>query len=979
MATITENQGDASADTGTGYALSLDDVFRGTLDTAQDRDWIRVELSAGIIYDISQTGLESVRLQFLDSDGRYMFESDAHLIFEPPASGAYYIQVATLDGTSSGDYEISVIENTIPEGTYDEIADYLVEGYWDFEGRGGRYAFDVAPGGVLTVDISGMTEAGQTLARWALEAWAGVTGIQFEYVDADAWILITDNQPGVFGGPVTATGSVIDSSRVNVDAGVIDDYETAIDSYPFQLFIHELGHALGLGHSGPYPAPGALASYAFGIDTIFLNESWQTTIMSYATQSQNTFRSASPANYITPMIVDIIAIQNLYGVPEDIRAGDTVYGYHSNLDGFLGEVFRLWTDEENPFITIAAGQSSSTLALADLDADGDPDIVMGSREGSFHYIENTGTSTTPEFVQHTGSANPLDGFAASSVSKPVLADLDNDGDYDLIAGDALGNIAYFENTGTATAPGFTQQTGAANPLDGVDVGAYSVPELADLDGDSDLDLIIGARNSLHYFENTGTETNPGFTQRTGAANPFDGIQAGSDNGPELTDLDGDGDLDLVLWKHYGDIDYFENTGSAGDPVFTERIDAANPLDIVDVNIFSTPEFVDVDNDNDLDLVIGDRNGAIRYFENTGTHSAPEFITRTDFSSPVTLTLYDTNGNDTLDLRTDHQDQRVDLSPEGISDVYGLVGNLVIARDTVIENYIAGTGDDVVTGNAAANSLEGRNGNDKLHGLAGNDTVNGNAGADTLSGGDGDDILNGGEGNDILNGGAGDDTLDGGSGADTLDGGPGSDTASYQNSAVAVLVRLHDAGAVRNGDAAGDTLTGIEHLVGSRHNDILAGDGGDNRLEGGDGNDDLYGGPAGGDDMMYGGNGDDRVFGGRGNDTLTGGAGSDILKGGPGEDVIIVDGDDIDILYGGPDKDTFRFFPSDVGGGSIRDFTDSEDVIDLTEFAGINSMADLDIVSHGDNVRIAVSGTDYLTTIILSDFDVTNLDNSDFLF
>ena len=244
------------------------------------------------------------------------------------------------------------------------------------------------------------------------------------------------------------------------------------------------------------------------------------------------------------------------------------------------------------------------------------------------------------------------------------------------------------------------------------------------------------------------------------------------------------------------------------------------------------------------------------------------------------------------------------------------------------------------------TVEGLTSDDVIDALAGNDTVNGNAGADTLSGGDGDDILNGGEGNDILNGGAGDDTLDGGPGADTLDGGAGSDTASYQNSAVAVLVRLHEASAVRNGDAAGDTLTGIEHLVGSRHNDILAGDGGDNRLEGGDGNDDLYGGPAGGDDMMYGGNGDDRVFGGRGNDTLTGGAGSDILKGGPGDDIIIVDGDDIDILYGGPDNDTFRFFPSDVGGGSIRDFTDGEDVIDLTEFTDISSMADLDIESRG---------------------------------
>ena len=52
--------------------------------------------------------------------------------------------------------------------------------------------------------------------------------------------------------------------------------------------------------------------------------------------------------------------------------------------------------------------------------------------------------------------------------------------------------------------------------------------------------------------------------------------------------------------------------------------------------------------------------------------------------------------DTLDLRTDSTGQRVDLRPEGISDVYGLTGNLVIARDTLIENLVAGSGNDTIT-------------------------------------------------------------------------------------------------------------------------------------------------------------------------------------------------------------------------------------------------------------------------------------------
>ena len=267
----------------------------------------------------------------------------------------------------------------------------------------------------------------------------------------------------------------------------------------------------------------------------------------------------------------------------------------------------------------------------------------------------------------------------------------------------------------------------------------------------------------------------------------------------------------------------------------------------------------------------------------------------------------------------------------------------------------------------------------FNGFADNDTLTGTTGADTINGRDGNDILHGLGGNDTLNGDGGNDKLYGGAGADTLNGGPGDDYAYYLDSDVGVLVRLHAAHAVKYGEAEGDTLTGIEHLVGSEHNDILAGDGEDNILEGRNGDDVLYGGPAGGDDRMYGGNGDDRIFGGKGNDILTGGEGNDFLKGGPGEDTFIVDGDDMDVLYGGTEKDTFQFFPSNLGGGSIRDFNDGEDVIDLTEFTDINSMDDLDIVSHGDNVRIELSGTDYLTTIILSDFDLNNLDNSDFLF
>ena len=1006
MAIIEEHAGDARDDSSTRYTMSLGDTFQGTLDSADDGDWVRVELVRGVIYDVSHYGKDA-RLSLYDAAGNPIVNGNLRppgekLIFGPDVSGTYFVGIAGSKHDPTAWYDIVLVENTNPVGSVDAIAAYLTDGWWrDHEGAP-SHRMDVASGGVLTANITALTDAGKQLARAALDAWTNVTGISFELVDGnDAQLTFDDDREGA-GARIVKQNGVIVSAHINVSTDWLMAFGSTTDSYSMRTYMHEIGHVLGLGHVKP-----DAYSADFGVAEVSLLNSWQATVMSGYSQNRNSYIDASYAYPVTPMIADILAVQALYGVPDDSNRGDTIYGYRSNVAGYLGEFFTLWTGEGDPFVHIDLQPYNNypaliTLASADLDGDGDPDLVIGSGDGAFQYLENTGSLS---FVQRTGAGNPLDGVDIGSYSAPALADLDGDGDLDLIAGSSNDDIAYFENTGTATSPRF-QPSAAARPIPCTaltQVISASRPWPTSTATATSISLPGSIRRKLPTSRTPARQRLPAFTQRSGAANPMGNLDLEHYLVPALTDLDGDGDADLVVWgrdRRYGAPDYFENTGTATSPGFTARRGAASPLDTLHAGYISVPLFADLDGDGDPDLVAGRRDSTLAYFENTGTQAVPAFVA-TSTGNPAALTLYDSAGNDTLDLRTDHDSQRIDLRPEGMSDVYGLVGNLIIARDVVIENVIAGSGDDAVTGNAAANRLEGRSGDDVLAGGPGADTLIGGPGADTLDGGPGSDtasyetsgsrvdvrlsgtvvdqgdatgdtlihienltgsahddvlagngqanVLAGLAGDDLLWGSGGDDLLVGGAGADRLAGGPGHDTASWAGSGEAVTVRLHSLKAA-GGDAEGDTfpdtvdvaytdeagvvqidaLPDVEHLIGSAHDDILAGDRRDNRMEGGRGDDTLYGGPGGGDDDLSGGPGDDRLFGGQGADTLTGGPGDDALAGGPG-------------------ADRFVFRPDD-GADTVIAFERGIDNIDLTAF-DIGSIDDLAMTASAEGVTV----------------------------
>ena len=123
----------------------------------------------------------------------------------------------------------------------------------------------------------------------------------------------------------------------------------------------------------------------------------------------------------------------------------------------------------------------------------------------------------------------------SSYRHPTLGDLDGDGDLDIVVGDNTGRLFTITNNGTALAPAF----GAPIEIAGIDVGYSSAPALGDLDGDGDLDIVVG--EITPQFSRSPTRARrqlPPSARRSTSS-----ISASA---PALGDLDGDGDLDIVV-------------------------------------------------------------------------------------------------------------------------------------------------------------------------------------------------------------------------------------------------------------------------------------------------------------------------------------------------------------------------------------------------------------------------------------------------
>ncbi len=797
-----------------------------------------------------------------------------------------------------------------PKANYDQIADYLTDGYWEWAG-GSRYAFDVAPGGTLTADITGLTAAGQQLARWALEAWTNVTGINFRFVEGDADITFDDAEDGAFSY-TNSSGSQIISSHVNVSTDWLDTNGSTIDSYSFFTYIHEIGHALGLGHSGPYNGIGA-----YGIDNAFPGDSWQATVMSYFDQDNNTYINASNAYAVTPMIADIIAIQSLYGVPTDINAGDTVYGSQSNLDGYLGQVFALWTGEvnnpeayrgENITLTLYDTGGRDTLNLRADTADQRIDLRPEGVSDVYGLVGNL-LIARDTWIEDAIAGSGNDKVIGNAVANRLVGGAGNDelwgnGGDDVLEGG-------LDNDVLEGGAGADRLLGGA----GLDTVSYSGSDAAvtvDLEagagkgGHAEGDVIVDVENVLGsgYGDMLMGDSGANRLSGGGGSDVLEG-RAGADR------LDGGAGVDTASYSGSDKavtVDLEAGTGKEGHAEGDVIVDVENVLgsgygDVLKgdsgANRLSGADGNDELSGRGGDDVLEGGAGADRLLGGGGDDVLEGGVGADRLLGGAGLDTVSYSGSD--------EAVTVYLW-KGTGERGHAEGDVIVD----VENVLGSGYGDVLVGNSGANRLSGGGGDDRLLGRGGDDLLEGDAGADRLLGG------------------AGDDVLEGGAGADRLLGGAGLDTVSYSGSDEAVTVDL-EAGAGKRGHAEGDVIAGIENVTGSGYGDVLGGDDGANRLDGGDG-----------DDILDGGGGADRLLGGAGDDALAGGAGADQLLGGAGDDVL-AGGAGADRLDGGAGMDAVSYSASDEAV-----------TVDLKAGTGKGGHTEGDVIINVENVV----GSDY---------------------
>ncbi len=275
--------------------------------------------------------------------------------------------------------------------------------------------------------------------------------------------------------------------------------------------------------------------------------------------------------------------------------------------------------------------SGFSLLTFDNDNDGDMELVVSTANCTGMYLlTNTGTTSNAFIGSITNNYPPSSPVNIARFPAGYYLDLDNDAKKDLVVSPNVVNISenyksvlFYKNTGTAASPDFSFAKGDFLQSEMLEFGESSNPVLFDYDGDGLTDLFVSSygyfqnnnfKSQIAHYRNIGSASEPVFQLIT---RDFENLSSRSLSNihHSFGDVDNDGDIDFVIGDNAGRIQYFENTGG-GYTLIPDLRDSAGT--IIDVGSTAAPQLFDLNKDGRLDLIIGEQNGNLNYFRNNGT-------------------------------------------------------------------------------------------------------------------------------------------------------------------------------------------------------------------------------------------------------------------------------------------------------------------------------------------------------------------------
>jgi hypothetical protein len=344
-----------------------------------------------------------------------------------------------------------------------------------------------------------------------------------------------------------------------------------------------------------------------------------------------------------------------------------------------------------------AGHTGNSLTVLDTDGDGRTDVLYGFVScTNLTRLRNVGPNS--EYARFVSAdtlfpaRNPID---MSIFPAGFVVDADRDGLADLLASpniqsnDAAGSTDFaasnwfYRNTGTARQPDFRLVQTNFLQDDMLDLGEDAAPALADLDGDGDLDLLVGSRGqntsfglraTLQLYTNNGTPSQANFVLTNPNYLDLPVELMASNIVPAFADVDNNGTPDLVLTLTTPatgpQIRLLLNTAPSANTFARYSFANARPITLADpLRLGDRPTVTDIDRDGLPDLLIGNVSGGISYYRNTGTATNPTYtrqtrtfggLTNSAASQYLSIAVADLNGDRTAELLTATRDGAVRL-------------------------------------------------------------------------------------------------------------------------------------------------------------------------------------------------------------------------------------------------------------------------------------------------------------------------------